>query len=147
MSARQDDVKSVIAPIAELLGAHATLARNTSDHMGLALSDTMSELQGLASGLPEEAGEEFQRSLARMMVALQSQDILRQQLDVLIQGLKALGDAAPSSNAAPISSDWVAARVEGLREAYVMREQHVLHEALTGRAAPPESEPGPMLFD
>lgn len=143
-----DDTDVGIAPIIELLCAHAALVQNTSDHMALTLSDGASELEELSASLPRDAQLQFQKSVSRMLVALQSQDILRQQVGVLMHGLKALSTAEPPTGTGQRGSDWISSQISGLRDAYVMREQYVLHATLTGTPAPPlEVDMGPLLFD
>ena len=136
-----------VGPIVELLCAHAALIQNTSDVMSSALTKGLFELQALSSEQDGKADAQIQKSLSRMMMAMQSQDILRQQVGVLMHGLKTLVEAVPPVNAEADADDWVASKLDDLRAAYVMREQYVLHEEMTGMPSPRETEADPILFD
>jgi len=144
----KDDAAVGIAPLIELLCAHAALVQNTSDHMALTLSDGISELEQLSASLTQDEQSQLQKPVSQMLVALQSQDILRQQVGVLMHGLKALTKAEPPTGTGQEGSDWISSQISGLRDAYVMREQYVLHATLTGTPPPPlEVDGGPLLFD
>ncbi len=136
---------SSLAPLTELLQAHAMLIIETSEKMAEALSHGLDKL---TTTLMEECGgatTAIDENVGSLLTAMQLQDVLRQQAVVLVSGLDAVAKAQVPSHEKP--EEWYMARLKEIEAAYVMQAQFDIHSELLGtEVAPPETEEEDIFF-
>lgn len=135
---------ATLAPYFGLLMAHAELIRETSGTMAMGLSDGLEALRAAVHAPQEAAAAEVDVVLANLLACLQAEDILRQQVVVLETGLQLVADAIVPAGENP--AEWLSARFDAIKQAYVMQQQHDVHArvlnlpAETAPAAPDDDD-------
>ena len=132
-----------IAPYVALLGAHIELISDTSEDTAMRLSEGLAALrQNLVdlAGTPGANGQ-VQDALDRaseLQSLLQTQDILRQQVVAVRDGLAGLAE---------LKSNDVSELVEALKDHYVMPQQWEIHAQITGETDEDDTgSDGPVFF-
>jgi ABC-type transporter Mla subunit MlaD len=145
MKDQQGDIDMSLEPLTRLLAAHAHLISETSETMVLDLANGVQDLLSMVAATEEALPEAAQGTATGLLSALQMQDILRQQIDVLKSGLDILAKGHVPEQQDP--DHWRAAQLEELKKSYVMRSQYDLHADATGApaSAPPQNE-DPVFF-
>ena len=148
MTDRTDTDKSaadaeVIEPFVALLGAHVDLISETSEETALQLSDGLSALRGLLLKLKDGPSDSslIDDALDRtsdLQSLLQTQDILRQQVVAVREGIGGLSG---------LKDDDVMRHIDNLKDGYVMPQQWDIHTRVTGEEKVDEpSSGGPLFF-
>ena len=139
----QPEAGRPLAPYVDLLGAHIDLISDTSEETALQLSDGLSRLRKNLielSEMPGANGAGLQNAVelsAELQALLQTQDILRQQVVAVRNGLSGLSE---------VSIDDVSSLIDGLKDGYVMPEQWAVHARITGEAEEDTLPKGPTFF-
>ena len=132
-----------VKPITDLLVAHAELIDETSETMA---ADLAKSLQRLRQELPESEREEaIQDTMSELISALQYQDLVRQQIGVLIQGLESVACASVPSEDSP--EEWFGHRLKEIEDGYVMQAQVLVHEKILGISKDTASSDDDIFFD
>ena len=143
MLGESQETSRTVKPLTDLLVAHAELIDETSETMA---HDLAKSLQRLRQELPEsEKDEAIQATMSELISALQYQDIVRQQIGVLIQGLEAVASANVPLEDAP--EEWFDHRLKEIEDGYVMQAQFLVHEKILGIPSKIASNQGDTFFD
>lgn len=116
---------ATLAPFVRLLLAHAELIRETSGTMAMGLSDGLEALQDAMQAPDQATGADVDAVLANLLSCLQAEDILRQQVVILENGLRVVAEAMVPVGVEPQS--WLRSRLDELKQTYVMQQQHDVH--------------------
>jgi hypothetical protein len=136
MTTDAKDGSRTLSPLTELLKAHAQLIIETSEQMASEISDRLSEMSDAVATGDKAHVNALEDRIARLVSALQLQDVLRQQAVVLVNGLDAVSQAHVPEGESP--EDWYMDRMKEIEAAYVMHEQHAVHAKLLGEEVPDE---------
>lgn len=132
MADQLDDMPHNIGDVTGLLSGHARLIGETSEKLAL---DLMAEFRALGEILSRHDEDTFdpsafQERMDAIYAALQVQDFLRQQVEVLQAGLSAVSVARVPEGENPEA--WLADRLKEIEETYVMQAQFDLHAEVVG---------------
>ena len=135
---------TTVKQITELLQAHAVLIGETSEQLAQNVIVNVEELHGLMTSDVAPDIEHKSKLLREILKAIQLQDILRQQVQVVFSGLAELSTAQVPAVTDP--AKWVEEKFKKIEANYVMRSQSELHANVLGLKAVADDPVDDLLF-
>ena len=131
-----------IAPYVALLGAHIDLVSDTSEDTAMRVSEGLAALRQDLLDLAAQLGTNgpVHAALDRasdLQGLLQTQDILRQQVLAVRNGLASLSE---------LETDDVSELIDALKDRYVMPQQWEIHAQVTGERNDDTTDNGGPVF-